>query len=63
VSVSVAFTAVRTAGSDPMVIVVTADATSHSVQAAQQAGARAFLGKPMQIAQAVKEIDAALSNP
>ncbi|HEY6511181.1 MAG TPA: ATP-binding protein [Burkholderiaceae bacterium] len=44
------------------VIVVSADATTHNVRAAQAAGARAFLSKPIQIAQALKEIDAALGR-
>ena len=44
------------------VIVVSADATQYSIRAAQSAGARAFLSKPIQIAQALKEIDAALAS-
>ncbi len=44
------------------VIVVSADATQHSTRAAHSAGARAFLSKPIQIAQALKEIDAALAS-
>ena len=44
------------------VIVVSADATLHSTRAAHNAGAWAFLSKPIQIAQALKEIDAALAS-
>ena len=44
------------------VIIISADATMHSTQAAQRAGARAFLSKPIQIAHALKEIDAALNG-
>ena len=44
------------------VIVVSADGTKHSSQSARQAGARAFLSKPIQIGQALKEIDAALGT-
>jgi len=43
------------------VIVVSADATSASSRAALDAGARAFLSKPIQIAQALVAIDAAAS--
>ena len=43
------------------VIVVSADATSGSSRAALNAGARAFLSKPIQIAQVLAAIDAAVS--
>lgn len=48
---------------DTPVIVVSADGTQHSLSAAQRAGARAFLSKPIQIAGALHEIDAALTRP
>ncbi len=48
---------------DTPVIVVSADGTLHSAQAAQRAGARAFLAKPIQIAHALSAVDEALSKP
>lgn len=43
-------------------IVVSAHASEHSWKAAQGAGVRAFLNKPLQIAEVVREIDAALAG-